>query len=85
MRDVVCLFGVCPHERVCVLFARLTTHPSTPSGTNLEQAKHVLQASTMKIIPANDLEEAASKSCNMAQIVTLAKQQHLDVNFSIPI
>ncbi len=59
--------------------------PPTPSGTNLEQAKHVLQASTMKIIPANDLEEAASKSCNMAQIVALAKQQHLDVNFSIPI
>jgi len=35
-------------------------------GTNLEQGKQLLHASTLKIIPADDLEEAASRSCKVA-------------------
>jgi succinyl-CoA synthetase beta subunit len=54
-------------------------------GTNLEAGKQILHGSAMKIIFATDLEEAANKSCNMAQIVAMAKSQHLDVNFSIPL
>jgi succinyl-CoA synthetase beta subunit len=54
-------------------------------GTNLELGKQLLHASTLKIIPADDLEEAASRSCKIAEIVTLAKKQHLDVNFSLPL
>ncbi len=54
-------------------------------GTNLEQGKQLLHASTLKIIPADDLEEAASRSCKIAEIVSLAKKQHLDVNFSLPL
>ena len=34
-------------------------------GTNLEQGKQLLHASTLKIIPADDLEEAASRSCKV--------------------
>lgn len=54
-------------------------------GTNLEAGTQLLQASTMKIIPASDLEQAAMKSCSMAEIVSLAKRQDLDVNFSLPL
>ncbi len=54
-------------------------------GTNLEQGKQLLNASSLKIIPADDLEEAASRSCKIAEIVSLAKKQHLDVNFSLPL
>ena len=51
----------------------------------MEQGSAILQSSLMKIIPASDLEEAATKSCNIAEIVSIAKKQKLDVNFSIPI
>ena len=54
-------------------------------GTNMEEAKSLLSASSLKILPADDLEEAASRSYKIAEIITLAKSQKLDVNFSLPL
>ena len=54
-------------------------------GTNMEEAKALLASSSLKILPADDLEEAASRSCKIAEIISLASSQKLDVNFSIPL
>ena len=54
-------------------------------GTNLKEATDLLATSALKILPAEDLEEAAARSCKIAQIIDMAKTEKLDVNFSIPI
>lgn len=38
----------------------------------------------MRILPKDDLDEAAMLSVHLAQIVNLARQAHLDVSFEIP-
>jgi succinyl-CoA synthetase beta subunit len=41
-------------------------------GTNFKEAKQIMDASDMKVIPADDLEQAASKAVQMANIMQMA-------------
>lgn len=53
-------------------------------GTNVNEAKELLRQSGMKIIPRDDLDEAADLVVHLAQIVRLARQINMDVTFEIP-
>ncbi|EGG24128.1 succinate-CoA ligase [Cavenderia fasciculata] len=54
-------------------------------GTNVEYAKKIMEESGLRLIAADDLDEAAEKSVRIADIVTLAEKADLDVSFKLPI
>jgi len=54
-------------------------------GTNVEAARKIMEDSGLRMIAASDLDEAASKAVRISQIVTLAEQAHLDVDFRLPL
>ncbi|EGC29733.1 succinate-CoA ligase (ADP-forming) [Dictyostelium purpureum] len=54
-------------------------------GTNVESAKKIMEESGLRIIAADDLDEAAKKSVRIAQIVSLAEAAELDVSFKLPL
>jgi len=54
-------------------------------GTNFQKAKEILENSGFRIIPADDLDEAASKVCKVAHIQSLAEDAQLSVSFELPI
>eukprot|EP01113_Clastostelium_recurvatum_P011157 TRINITY_DN1562_c0_g1_i1.p1 TRINITY_DN1562_c0_g1~~TRINITY_DN1562_c0_g1_i1.p1 ORF type:complete len:454 (+),score=146.15 TRINITY_DN1562_c0_g1_i1:134-1495(+) len=54
-------------------------------GTNMVEAKKIMEDSGLRIIAADDLDEAAKKAVRMAEIVTLAGQVKLDVQFQLPL
>merc|ERR1711874_227315 len=54
-------------------------------GTNVDEAKVLIAASGMKILPCSDLEEAARLAVKLSNIVGIARDAHLDVNFQLPI
>ncbi|KAF2076087.1 hypothetical protein CYY_002601 [Polysphondylium violaceum] len=54
-------------------------------GTNVEYAKKIMEESGLRIIAADNLDEAAQKSVRIAEIVALAEQAELDVSFKLPI
>jgi len=54
-------------------------------GTNMEEAKNILNGSGLRIIAASDLDDAAKKACSVAKIVGMAKEASLDVSFELPI
>ena len=49
-------------------------------GTNVDEAKVLIAASGMKILPVSDLEEAARLACKLSKIVEIAKDAHLNIN-----
>jgi len=51
-------------------------------GTNVEEAKKLIAACGFKLIVTDDLEDAASKAVNIANIVTQAQAVKLDVQFN---
>lgn len=53
-------------------------------GTNVDEAKALIKNSKLRILPRDDLDEAANLSVHLAQIVHLAREVNLDVNFEIP-
>ncbi|XP_065576087.1 succinate--CoA ligase [ADP-forming] subunit beta, mitochondrial-like [Artemia franciscana] len=53
-------------------------------GTNVDDAKVFIANSAMKILPCDNLEEAARLVVKLSNIVSLAKQAQLDVKFEIP-
>lgn len=53
-------------------------------GTNVTEAKEMIKKSGLRILPKDDLDEAAMLSVHLAQIVHLAREAHLDVSFEIP-
>jgi succinyl-CoA synthetase beta subunit len=54
-------------------------------GTNFQQAKEIMDASQLKVIPADDLEVAAQTAVRMATIMEMAKGINVKVSFEIPI
>jgi succinyl-CoA synthetase beta subunit len=50
----------------------------------VNEAKALIKNSGLRILPKDDLDEAAMLSVHLAQIVHLAREAHLDVKFEIP-
>jgi len=54
-------------------------------GTNVEKAKEIISKSGLRIVTADDLDEAAQKAVNAYKILTLAKDAGLGVKFELPL
>jgi len=54
-------------------------------GTNVDEAKVLIANSGMKILPCDNLDEAARLAVKLSSIVSLAKAARLDVQFEMPI
>jgi succinyl-CoA synthetase beta subunit len=54
-------------------------------GTNVDEAKVMIGSSGLKILPVDNLDEAARLSCELSKIVAVARDAHLDVKFEMPI
>jgi len=54
-------------------------------GTNVEQAKKIMEESYLKLISSDDLDDAAKKAVRVAEIVSLAEKAELGVSFQLPI
>lgn len=54
-------------------------------GTNVDDAKVLIANSGMKILPIDNLDEAARLSVKLSNIVSLARSAHVDVNFEMPL
>lgn len=53
-------------------------------GTNVKEAQELIKKSKLRILPRDDLDEAANLAVHLAEIVHLAREVNLDVNFEIP-
>ena len=51
-------------------------------GTNVDEAKKLIEASGFKMIVTDDLDDAATKGVKIAEIIGNAQQANLDVAFS---
>jgi len=51
-------------------------------GTNVEEAVKLIEASGIKMIVTNDLDDAATKAVNVVNIIDAAEKVNLDVTFS---
>ncbi|KRT78584.1 hypothetical protein AMK59_8116 [Oryctes borbonicus] len=54
-------------------------------GTNVDDAKVIIASSGMKILPVDNLDEAARLAVKLSNIVSLARAAKLDVNFEMPL
>lgn len=54
-------------------------------GTNVDDAKVLIASSGMKILPCDNLDEAARLAVKLSSIIGLAKSAKLDVNFEMPL
>lgn len=61
----------------------LSTH--TVPGTNVTEAKKIMEESQLRIISADNLDDAAQKAVQVARIVKSAREVHLRVTFEMPI
>merc|ERR1711936_588834 len=50
-------------------------------GTNVDEAKVMIGSSGLKILPVDNLDEAARLSCKLSKIVAVARDAHVLVNF----
>ncbi|XP_046614958.1 succinate--CoA ligase [ADP-forming] subunit beta, mitochondrial-like [Neodiprion virginianus] len=53
-------------------------------GTNVDEAKALIANAGLKIVPIDDLDEAARVAVKLSTIVKLAQSANLNVNFEIP-
>ncbi|KAL1922752.1 uncharacterized protein VTP21DRAFT_9128 [Calcarisporiella thermophila] len=51
-------------------------------GTNVEEAKRLINESSLRIFAVDDLDEAAKKSVQLANIIALGKQAGVNVSFN---
>merc|ERR1711894_764165 len=54
-------------------------------GTNVDEAKVMIGSSGLKILPVDNLDEAARLSVKLSGIVAISRDAHLDVKFEMPI
>jgi len=54
-------------------------------GTNVDDAKALIALSNLKILPCDNLDDAAKMIVKLSNIVSLAKDAKIDVNFEIPV
>merc|ERR1712149_73573 len=50
-------------------------------GTNVDETKVMIGSSGLKILPVDNLDEAARLACKLSKIVAAARDAQLDVNF----
>merc|ERR1712244_105988 len=54
-------------------------------GTNVDEAKVMIGSSGLKILPVDNLDEAARLSCKLSKIVAVSRSAGLGVKFEMPI
>jgi len=54
-------------------------------GTNVNEAKRIMADSGLRMLSADDLDDAAQKAVNAAQILKIAESAGLDVSFELPL
>ncbi|CAG9825542.1 unnamed protein product [Phaedon cochleariae] len=54
-------------------------------GTNVDDAKVLIASSGLKILPVDNLDEAARLVVKLSSIVSLARDAKLDINFEMPL
>lgn len=54
-------------------------------GTNAEKASSIIESSGLKLMAENDLDAAAERAVNIAEIMDIAKQSNLKVHFELPL
>ncbi|KAM9951591.1 hypothetical protein ACTFIW_011291 [Dictyostelium discoideum] len=54
-------------------------------GTNVEAAKKIMEDSGLRLIAADNLDDAAQKSVRIAEIVSLAEKSDLEISFKLPL
>merc|ERR1712045_447432 len=54
-------------------------------GTNVDEAKVMIGSSGMKILPVDNLDEAARLAVKLSKIVGIARTAHVDIKFELPI
>ena len=54
-------------------------------GTNVKEAKKLINTSGFKVILTDDLDDAAAKAVKMANIVRQAEEVAVDVKFELPL
>jgi succinyl-CoA synthetase beta subunit len=54
-------------------------------GTNVNEAKQIMADSGVKILSADDLDDAAQKAVKTVAIIQLAETAHLSVSFELPL
>jgi len=54
-------------------------------GTNVAEAKRLMADSGLRILSADDLDEAAQKAVKAAEIIKIAEQAKLDISFELPL
>ncbi|XP_044731091.1 succinate--CoA ligase [ADP-forming] subunit beta, mitochondrial isoform X2 [Chrysoperla carnea] len=54
-------------------------------GTSVDEAKVLIGSAGLKILPVDNLDEAARLVVKLASIVSLAKSEKLDIDFTMPI
>jgi len=55
------------------------------AGTNVEEAKKLIDESGLRMLTADDLQEAATKAVRVVQIIDMAADADLNVNFELPL
>jgi succinyl-CoA synthetase beta subunit len=55
------------------------------AGTNVKEAKQLIEESGLRMLTADDLQEAATKAVRVVQIISMAEDAKLDVNFQLPL
>lgn len=55
------------------------------AGTNVAEAKRLIEESGLRMLTADDLQEAATKAVRVVQIINMAEDANLDVNFQLPL
>lgn len=55
------------------------------AGTNVNEAKKLIEECGFKMLIADDLQEAAAKSVRVSEIMKLAEDAHVNVSFEIPL
>ena len=54
-------------------------------GTNVEEARQLIEASGFRMILADDLDDAATKAVKVADIVRQAEEIQVGVSFELPL
>jgi succinyl-CoA synthetase beta subunit len=54
-------------------------------GTNVDKAKELIDSCGLRIIPADDLDQAAAQSVKIAKIREMAAEAKLSVSFELPL
>jgi hypothetical protein len=67
------------------LLCRLSHDQIRLQGTNAEGGKQIIEASGLRLIGTDDLDEAAEQAVKIAAIMDSAAAAHLNVKFEIPI